>query len=126
MEFPKKREFRRSATLMPVEIHSESLGTVHGMAHDVSLAGVFVHGDKQLPVGTACRVSILLGDEKPAIRIQATGEVRRSDETGFGVGFDTVDAEGFDHLRNLVLANSEEPTDVIAEFESHTGLRDKN
>ncbi|MCP4002558.1 MAG: PilZ domain-containing protein [bacterium] len=126
MEFPHMRGFQRSATEMTAEIRVEGTEALRWMVCDVSFSGIYLRGEKQLPVGTICQVTIFLDGQDPPILIEASGRVVREDDDGFGIQFDSVDVDSVDHLRNLVLANSQKPGEVIEEFETHIGLYEKD
>ncbi len=90
---------------------------------DVSMNGIFLESPKQLPVGTECKISIFLGEGPEAPKIETDGRVQRLTSEGMAVEFTQIEVEGFGHLRELVLKNTDQVLKVEKEFRSHAGIR---
>jgi hypothetical protein len=121
-----KREFSRVPIQLDVEISSPQPAPDSCHVKDVSLKGIYLLCDNPLPIGSDCRVALLLGGGETPIRIEVGGTVARVDPTGMGLEIkEVVGIESFEHLRNLVLYNATDPNQVEQEFEGHIGLKRK-
>jgi hypothetical protein len=90
------------------------------------MKGIYLLCDNPLPVGSDCRVALLLGDGETPICIEVAGKVARVDPTGMGLEIiEIVGLESFEHLRNLVRYNASDPDQVEHEFQDHVGLKRK-
>jgi hypothetical protein len=120
-----RREFTRVPVQVEVEVTSEKPPTVSGQATDVSLKGRYLVCDNPLPLGSDCRVALLLGGRENSLRIEVCGKIARVDDAGMGLEItEIMGLDSFEHLRNLVLYNSTTDTgQVEGEFDSHVGLK---
>jgi len=114
-----QREFTRVRTRIPVDI--DAAGTVvSGEVRDISLNGLWMPATAPPPAGTPCRVVLHLD----AVTVQAVGRIVRSVADGFAVHFDELlEVESYEHLRNLILYNAQDPGQAEQEFDSHLGLK---
>jgi hypothetical protein len=117
------REFTRSDTGNRCEIRMASEPVIEGQVYDVSMNGVRVHCGKRLPVGATCDVTLLLDGGNDRIRIPVQGRVVRADDAGAAIAFTTVDRDGLEHLRNLILYNSTDTEKTEGEFHRHIGMK---
>ncbi len=85
--------------------------------------GLFLLCDERLPVGADCRISLLLEGAESRPCIEMRGTVVRAAGAGVAVQFTEIEAESYDHLRNLVLHNASDTTQVEQEIVSHLGLK---
>lgn len=117
------REFTRVRTLIPVDI--EAAGVVHqGTTRDVSLKGMFAAVACILPAGAPITATLFLDGRGGAVQVRARGAVVRALDAGLALRFDELlELESYEHLRNLVLYNAEDPRKAAAEFGSHCGLK---
>lgn len=105
-----------------VEVRSADRTLIAGKPFSISLGGVGVIGQNPMPVGTDCHVTIYFNGASSDLCIQAEGSVVRSgplDDNGIGsmgVEFTSIDEDGYFHLKNLILYNSDDPDSVEAEF----------
>ncbi|MCC6641733.1 MAG: PilZ domain-containing protein [Deltaproteobacteria bacterium] len=116
------REFTRCKTALEVEIIAAERH-VAGETRDVSLAGIYFYGERSLPAGTPCRVTIFVGGRESGARIEASGRIARVDAHGMAVAFDALDLDGYQHLKQVVLLNAADPDQAAGEIEQHVGLR---
>ena len=116
------REFTRCHTAIEVEIAAAG-ATVVGSTRDVSLNAVYVLGERTLPAGTRCQVTLFIGGRESDVRAEASGRVARVDERGMAVAFDEVSLDGYHHLKQLVLLNALDPDQAAEEIGQHVGLR---
>src|SRR5260221_8584324 len=118
-----KREFTR----VPIHLKAEFSSPQRGMSSacelgDVSMNGLYVHCDNPLPIGSDCKIAVILGSEAVPIRIEVNGKIARVDADGMGMEImEIVGIESFEHLRNLVLYNSSNVDQVEQEFHEHFG-----
>jgi PilZ domain len=121
-----KREFSRIPIQLDVEIVSPRPAPHPCYVKDVSMKGMFLLCKNPLPIGSDCRVALILSGGETPIRIEIGGTVSRVDTTGMGLETtEIVGIESFEHLRNLVLYNATDPDQVEQEFEGHIGLKRK-
>jgi hypothetical protein len=116
------REFTRCQTAIEVEIATGERSVV-ASTRDVSLNGIYLYGERSLPAGTPCRVTLFIGGRESDVRVEASGHVARVDAEGLAVSFDEVSLDGYQHLKQLVLLNAPDPDQVAEEIEQHVGLR---
>ncbi len=121
-----RREFTRVRIHLDVGLYPDDRTTIIGVAHDLSLNGVYIPCTGRLPVGTDCDLRIYLeGRENESMQLEVLGKVSRSDESGMAVEFTGVPLDDLEHLRNLIRYNADDVEAVEGEFESHIGLKKK-
>ena len=122
-----KREFTRVPIHLNVEFSSPQRAIASiGQLKDVSMNGIYVHCDNPLPIGSDCKIAILLGNKEMPMRIAMNGKIARVDTDGMGMEItEIVGIESFAHLRNLVLYNSSDVDCVEQEFSEHVGIKPK-
>ena len=116
-----RREFTRVRIHVEVEVSTEDRATISGTVEDLSLNGAYVPCTGRLPVGTECKVELILDGRD--IRLSAAAEVSREDERGIAVEFKGIPLDDLEHLRNLIRYNADDPNQVEEEFDSHIGLK---
>jgi hypothetical protein len=119
-----QREFTRVRTAIPVDITVDGR-TIAGQTKDVSLNGCYVATTETAPVeGSACRITLHLDGRGGALVVVGSGEVARRRDDGFAVHIDELfELESYEHLRNLIRYNAEDPDQADREFGSHLGLK---
>ena len=118
-----KRDFSRVKTHIDAEVDCGDK-IVCGRLADVSMRGVRLLCDETLPLQAECTVICFLGGTKESpICIKANGKVIRSTEDGTSIEITEIDLDSFEHLRNLVLLNASNESQVEGEFKSHLGLK---
>ena len=123
-ETVEKREVTRASARVAVEINLADKTVTLDRTRDVSMKGIFCEADDALPMGSTCRVSILVGGPEGGSTISARAKVVRVEEDGMGLEFvELIGMESYTHLRNLVLHNSEDRDTVEAEIERRAGLK---
>lgn len=119
-----KREFSRVPLQIEVEVSPGQQPIVVSQTKDVSLKGLYLVCDSPLPLGSDCRVALLLGGGDNPVRIEVSGKIARVDSSGMGLEItEIIGTDSFDHLRNLVLYNAANADQVEEEFHSHLGLK---
>lgn len=118
-----KRIFSRSNVNNRVEIITDD-GVLSGQLGDVGMSGLSIRTDATLPAGAEYPVAILLEMADSAeLRLNMQGRIARVDGEGMAVEFTEIEADSFDHLRKLVLYNTEETEKVENEFEANPGIK---
>ena len=109
-----RRQNTRADVAVEVRVMSESTPLVSGKAQDLSIGGVFVPCRGGPPVGTPCQIALIqAGDPAPWL-VELDGKVARSEKKGIGITFTEMDAECYEHVRDLVLAHVDQTTDAAA------------
>lgn len=93
---------------------SEIIGK--GSIVDLSLNGVFIETNEDVPVGEKCSVKIILPGTVDKVILQMSGRTVRKKISGIAVHFDSMDIDTFTHLKNIVRYNSGSPDEVFAGF----------
>jgi PilZ domain len=83
-----------------------------GSSMDLSLNGIFVKTDEDIPVETECMVEISLSGTTENLQLTMQGTVVRKGSSGIGISFNSMDIDSYTHLKNVVRYNSENP-DII-------------
>ncbi len=85
------------------------------------MRGLFVVTDDRLPLGQACRVTIHLDAPGGEHGIAVAARVTRETTEGFAVEFSEIPIEDYEHIRKLVLYNSEQADRIEEELDRHLG-----
>jgi hypothetical protein len=75
------------------------------------------------PEGTFCEIEIVLAEAPEPVIIEASGSIVRSLPGTLAVHFSEVDVDSYEHLRQLILNNAEDPERAEKEFGAHWGIR---
>lgn len=87
-----------------------------GGVENLSMRGMFLVTDEQLPVGEAVEIVITLSGVSPEIAISIKGAVCRTAPEGLGFTFDKIDLESYTHLKNIIAYNIDDAEKVIEEI----------
>jgi hypothetical protein len=118
------REFTRISTALEVLVEGPEGTVLTCSSRDVAMKGLFVATDKPFAPGTPVDVKILLTGTQMPVAIEAHGRVVYLLRDGMGIEFvEIVGIESFEHLRNLILFNAEQPENVEDELKHHAGIR---
>jgi len=124
---PNLREFTRIPIRVMVEVKAGEVALRTEKSIVLSMKGVSFLSDKNLPVGTDCTISILLGNEKNGINISVKGRVTRSTESQMAIEFTKIDFDSYEYLQNLVMHNSQSShVAVEEEIHNHLGLKKRS
>lgn len=92
---------------------------------NVSMSGIRLLTSAPIPApGSPCRVQILLQASESRFPIEARGMVVRSEPGVLAVQFTEIDLDGYHHLRQIILNNTDEPEKAEKEFATHWGIRE--
>lgn len=119
---------RRGFTRIP--FHTEAEVRVGDQVHrssdgiDVSMSGLRITTAGPPPAeGALCNVKITLKASENWLLIEAKGAVIRSEPGDVAVRFTELDLDSYQHLKQLILNNTDEPERVEQEFSAHWGIR---
>jgi hypothetical protein len=92
---------------------------------DVSMNGLRISTEDPVPdENTPCEAQIILGSsDADRVIIGAKGRVVRSMPGSLAIQFTEIDLDSYQHLRQLILINAEEPEQAEQELISHRGIR---
>jgi len=116
-----RREFSRVSVHLQAEVQWAGSPPVEGVMENLGLRGGFLR--TTTPPGEGpCQVRLHLPGTE--IQVRANGHVVRPGPGGCAIQFDElIGVSSFEHLRNLILYNAEDPGRVEQEFHDHLGLR---
>lgn len=77
----------------------------NGSSKDLSLKGIFVNTDKEIPIGSECEVEVILTGMVEDVVLKMNGKVMRKEGEGIGISFESIDLESYTHLKNIVMYN---------------------
>ncbi len=77
-----------------------------GSSKDLSLKGIFVTTDENVPIGSECEIEVVLTGMVDDVVLKMNGKVMRKEKTGVGIHFESIDLESYTHLKNIVLYNA--------------------
>lgn len=106
-------EFRVSALLQAEGV------AIKGEVTDVSLHGLYMETDEQIPVGSPVEITIYLSATTEPVVINVKGTVARLVPGGIGCAFDKMDIESFAHLRSIISYQGGDESKVMAEFSEY-------
>jgi hypothetical protein len=78
-----------------------------GSTRDLSMKGVYVSTDRQVPLGTECQVTVLLSGGIETLTLSMKARVARVEAGGIGLSFDSMDLESYTHLKNILMYNAD-------------------
>jgi len=119
-----QREFTRVRTTIDLDCIFADGRIQPGTTKDISLNGCYVGNGETPPEDTPCTAVLYLDGRGGAIQVRANAIVIRSRNLGFALHFnELVELDSYEHLRNLIRYNAEDPDQAHQEFDSHLGLR---
>ncbi len=122
-----KREFSRVPFRIRTTVRTPDRTIWSSSTLDVSLGGLRIETTEQAPPeGTKCEIEIVLAESPEPAIIEARGEVIRSAPGTLAVRVDEIDIDSYEHLKQLVLQNAEDPEQAERQFFAHWGIRKPN
>jgi hypothetical protein len=119
-----KRGFTRVPFNTTVEVRALDRVIRSQEGIDISMGGVRLSTRELVPPAEVpCRVTINLGGPENPIRIDATGMTIRSQGGSLAVKFIDIDLDSYQHLRQLIVNNTDDPDRAEQEFAAHWGIR---
>jgi len=112
-------------TEVAVEGEGKTIQSREGI--NVSMSGIRLFTSESIPApGSPCQVKILLQASESRLPIEARGIVARSEPGILAVQFTEIDLDGYHHLRQIILNNTDEPEKAEKEFSTHWGIRESH
>lgn len=110
-------DFRTQVT---VKADNEQIVVMNADSKDISMNGLFVVTGKKIEIGNDCDVEVALTGlaGQYAITVGIKGVVVRHSDEGFGIEFTSIDIASWNHLRNIILYNAEDPDKIEQEISS--------
>lgn len=122
-DFEAQREFTRIPIHIWGTFTDASGDLLTAEVNNLSLRGCHVSTFDPLPAGGRYHLTLFVEDDERALHFTVEARIVRSDQDGMGVEFMEMPLESYEHLRNMVLLNATDPTQVEREFHSHIGLK---
>lgn len=110
-----RRSFSRVDFRVSALLQAEGVA-LKGEVTDVSLHGLQMETQEQLPVGTPVEITIYLSSSTDPIVINVKGVVARLLPGGIGCAFEKMDVESFAHLRSIISYQGGDESKVMTEF----------
>jgi hypothetical protein len=110
-------------TTVEVKVQDRVIRSQEGI--NISMGGVRLSTSEAIPPAEVpCQVTINLGDPEDPIRINAKGMTVRSQGQSLAVKFIDLDIDSYQHLRQLIVNNADDPDRAEKEFATHWGIRE--
>ncbi len=90
-------------------------------SQNISVNGILLQSNKDLPVGTKCTVELVLPGSD--VKLNIDGVVARQSVSGFAIEFEAMDEVTLEHLKKIVLYNSDKPDEVYDQFKKDGGFK---
>ncbi|HAT09112.1 MAG TPA: hypothetical protein DCS97_00595 [Planctomycetes bacterium] len=119
-----QREFTRVRKAIPLDCAFPGAGIVAGTTQDVSMNGCFIPSSSPPPEDETCVATLFIDGREGQVQVRANAQVIRTKSGGFALHFrEMLELDSYEHLRNLILYNAEDPNQVENEFDNHLGLK---
>lgn len=117
-----RRECSRVVLHLRAEVLCPGTPAQSGSIQNLGLEGGFFQTASPPEVGRSCEIRVFLSGTD--LQVRASARVLRHGPGGCALRFEElIGLESLDHLRNLVLYNSDHPQRVEREIHAHLGLR---
>lgn len=113
---PEKRRHARVNFTRSVRLFGKQEPLGRYPAKNLSLGGMFIEGDINIPVGAECRLELHETGRHSSLILTFSGKILRCDQGGVGVAFTAMERDSFMFLQTTVLYSSEDPTGVAENF----------
>jgi c-di-GMP-binding flagellar brake protein YcgR len=117
-----KRRFSRIFFDMPAELTVADTSYPIEQIANLSIGGCLLRIEDDLPVGSECKIAIMLNDPPHDLRVEVNGEIVRNDAETVGIKFTRINPEDLIHLQNIIRYNAENPDKISEEIKQHPGL----
>lgn len=87
-----------------------------GAVENLSMTGMFMLTNEQLPEGEIADITIVLTGTLPEIAVNFTGVVTRITDDGVGFTFEKMDLDSYMHLKNIIAYNIDDSDKVMEEI----------
>lgn len=90
---------------------------------DISLNGIFILTKKRFALHDKCDLTLTLNSKVANLTLRLKCEVIRETDEGFAVTFEEMDIETYQHLKNIVLYNSDDPEAFLKQCQERPGFK---
>ena len=97
-----KRRSDRIFSEMPAEITVADTSYTVQQIGNLSVGGCLLEITDNLPVGTECRIKIMIDGTREGLRVEADGEIVRNDAETISIKFTRIGPDSRFHLQNIV------------------------
>jgi len=119
-----RREFVRVPFNTKAEAHTGGQVIRSSGAIDLSMSGLrMATGDAVPAPDTPCRINIILQALASRLVVEARGKIVRAEPGTLAVEFIEIDVDSYNHLRQIILNNTDQPEKAEQEFASHLGIK---
>ena len=108
-------------TTVAIIYNDQTISSKH--TKDISLNGLFVITDHKIPQGQECKIVITLNSQVADLTLRLNAQVIRTTEEGVALNFKEMDIETYQHLKNIVLYNSEDPEAFLEQCQERPGFK---
>lgn len=122
-----RRIHTRLALRLDVEVEVDGTVVARGYSRNISFGGVCVDcaPATSLAVKKACVLRMLLTDGPEPATITISADVVRIEGTCFSLRFRATDPDSFNHFKNIMVFNADDPDALLAELVQSPGLQVK-
>ena len=116
MKGAERRRFSRVNVKLEADLYTGDAVMIACETKDISLQGLYLATDQQVPLGTDCQVVLWLCGVEPPLLLTMNAQVVRSDPDGVGIEVYSVQGlASYHHLLNILVMNSEDPDKIYDE-----------
>lgn len=83
---------------------------------NLSLGGIFIQGDIDIPIGEECRLQMRQAGSQTSLLLTFSGKILRREHNGIGVAFVAMERDSFMFLQTMVLYSADDPNRVAENF----------
>jgi hypothetical protein len=113
---PEKRKHIRVIFTRSVKVFIQDQPQGQFPARNLSLGGLFIEGDVNIPLGGDCRFELHETGRRSSLILNFCGTVLRKEKDGVGVRFTKMEDDSFMFLQTMVLYSSDDPIGVAEHF----------
>ncbi len=113
---PEKRRHTRVIFTRSVKVFIQDKPQGQFPARNLSLGGLFIEGEVNLPIGEDCRLELHETGRRSSLILNFCGTVLRREKGGIGVKFTNMEEDSFMFLQTMVLYSSDDPIGVAENF----------
>ncbi len=113
------RRFSRVSAARRVTVTAAEGGSIEGEIQNLSVRGVCVLSESQLPMGSVCTINF---QSEEGREIEAKGVVVRVQDKTLAIEITAVKESTLPSLRDFVLANADDPGVLDTEIADHLDL----
>jgi hypothetical protein len=125
--FEERREFIRVPFSTEIEVRTPGRTIRSSDSLNVSMNGLrFTTTEPAPEEGTPCQIRLVLSGGDPRAEIEAKGIIVRSAPGDLAVHFTELEVDGYQHLCQLILNNTDDPDQAERELAAHWGIRGPN